>query len=122
MSLNIEIKTIPHEKQRYDTVGDWYLEDGIQKFRISELSNKKLEIMIAIHELIEQALCEADGITEKQVDEFDKTDLGDDAYEHGDQPDAPYRNQHCFATGVERLLCAAFNIIWKEYEKELNNL
>lgn len=127
--LNIEIKTIPHKEQRYDTVGDWYEEDGIQKFRVSDLGDYRMEAMIAIHELVEQVLCKAGNIPQQVVDEFDTVyeknrAEGRDAFdgEPGDHPQSPYQREHCYATAVERMLCAAFGINWEEYDKLVSEL
>lgn len=121
MSLNIEIKTIPQSEQRYVTVGDYWTEGDKEVFRITDCGNRKYEWMIAIHELIEKALCEDKGITNEQIDEFDlKTDTLEE--EPGDMKDSPYRDQHCFATAAERMLCAAMGLSWKEYEEFLENI
>ncbi len=121
MSLSIEIKTIPQKEQRYVTVGDYWQEGDKDIFRISDCGNRKYEWMIAIHELVEKALCEHHNITNEQIDEFDlATESLDD--EPGDEPNSPYRDQHCFATSVERMLCAALGLSWKEYEGFLSNL
>ena len=39
--LNIEIKTIPDAEQRYNTVGDYWKEDGKDVVRISDMGNWK---------------------------------------------------------------------------------
>jgi hypothetical protein len=120
MMLDIEIKTIPHGQQRYETVGDWFEANGRTCIRISDCRNKKYEYMLAIHELVEKALCEWQGITMKDVDKFDFSYKGDD--EPGDHPRAPYRDEHCFATAVERMLCAAMGLSWIEYERFLDKI
>lgn len=125
--MKIIIETIPHEQHRYTTVGDWYYdEDGTLRIKISKLSEEKREWLIAIHELIEVLTCKLDGVTQDQVDKFDK-EFEDNRPEGnedepGDDPFAPYRDQHCLATGVERLLAAKWNVGWKEYEQELCDL
>lgn len=130
MSLNIEIKTIPRNQQRYDTVGDWYLEDGVFKFRISDMGNEKMEALIAIHELVEAVLCYGKGINQHDVDEFDlrfekESQPGgpkENAGEPGDDPDSPYQFPHAIGTGIERILCACLGIKWADYEKVVNSL
>lgn len=119
--LNIEIKTISQKEQRYVTVGDYWKEGEKDIFRISDCKNRKYEWMLAIHELIEKALNESKGITNEQVDAFDLTQK-DLEEEPGDEPNCPYRDAHCFATAVERILCAAMGISWKEYDQFLSNL
>lgn len=127
----IEIEFIPHDQHRYPTVGDWLIATGmngekILNIRVSKLSDWRREALIAVHELVEVLLCRKDGVTQKEVDVFDRNfeanrpDGCDD--EPGDDSDAPYRKQHCFATGVERLLAAELNVDWKAYEQELYKL
>lgn len=117
--MKILIETTPHLKQRYNTVGDWYVEGDIVCIRVSQLGNWRYEALIAVHELFEYLLCTHDGITQETVDQFDKTYLGD---EPGDDPFAPYRSQHCFATGIERMLAAALDVGWKQYEDVLDRV
>lgn len=131
--MNINVQTIPHKEQRYETCGDWWFEtkDGIHTLhiRVSALNDAYEEFCIAIHEQIEALLCYKRGITEKEVTEFDlafeiKRDKGSvhPFAEPGDYPFAPYRKEHCFATGVERLLVSEFEINWTEYETHINSL
>lgn len=117
--MKILIETTPHLKQRYNTVGDWYVEGDIVCIRVSQIGNWRYEALIAVHELFEFLLCTHDGITQETVDQFDKAYLGD---EPGDDPFAPYRSQHCFATGIERMLAAALDVGWKQYEDVLDRI
>jgi hypothetical protein len=57
--MQYEIKTIPHKDQRYvGTCGDWYKSHGVNRIRVSDLGDWRMEACIAIHEMIEQVLCE----------------------------------------------------------------
>jgi hypothetical protein len=125
--LKIDIQTIPHHDQRYETVGDWfYSPDGRLHIRVSELDNWRFEACIAIHELVECVLCRYTGITEAEVDEFDKAFEAnrdeDNTDEPGDDSNAPYRTQHCIATGVERVVAALLNVDWSTYDEAVNAL
>ena len=125
--MKIIIETIPHQEQRYTTVGDWFYEvDGTLHIKVSELSDKRREVLIAVHELVEVLLCEQAGIGQLAVDEFDKhyeaNRAPDNFDEPGDDPTAPYVRQHCLATSVERLMAAEMGVNWKEYEEELDKL
>ena len=125
--MNVTIKTIPHSEQRYETVGDWWEEkDGSLQIRVSKLGNWKYEMLIAVHELVEVLICKYRGITTAQVDKFDmdyekKRPFGS-LDEPGDDPKAPYRNEHCIATGIERVLAACLGVSWKKYESTLEKL
>lgn len=122
--MKIIIETIPHDQQRYPTVGDWtYDPDGTLHIKVSGLSDWRREALVAVHELVEVLVCKNDGVTQEAVDEFDtnyeKERKPGDESEPGDDPNAPYVRQHCIATGVERILAAELRVNWKDYEEEL---
>lgn len=124
--MKITIETIPHSDQAYETVGDWRVERGVLKIRVSLLSDWRREVLVAIHELVEFVLCKDARITPEQVDAFDiafeKKRRKGNVDEPGDDPQAPYVRQHCIATGIERILAAELGVNWQEYEKELESL
>ena len=124
--MNIKIEVIPHDQHRYSTVGDWYFEGENLVIRVSKLSDWRLEMLVAIHELAEVLICKQRGISTESVDAFDKefeairsTDNED---EPGDEPAAPYAKEHCIATGIERIMAAELGVSWKDYEQELSAL
>ena len=123
----VEISTIPHHHQPYPTVGDWrFKEDGTLTINVSNMSDGRYEMLVAVHELVEALLCRHRGITTEAVDEFDKafeaSRLPGDESEPGDHVDAPYRREHFFATNIERLLAAELGVDWATYDKEVNDL
>jgi hypothetical protein len=124
--MKIIIETIPHEQHRYTTVGDWfYDDDGTLHIKVSKLSDWKREALIAVHELVEVLLCKNDGVTVAEVDHFDMHEFSYEEHpdeEPGDDPKAPYKKQHCIATGIERILAAQLGVDWKPYEEELEAL
>jgi len=125
--MKVTIEIIPHDQQRYPTVGDWTF-DGADNLtiKVSVLSDWRREMLIAVHELVEVLLCRYDGVTQEQVDKFDmdyeRLRKEGDESEPGDDPKAPYKRQHCVATGIERILAAELGVNWKEYEDELCSL
>lgn len=128
--MRIVIETIPHDQQRYDTVGDWHRgADGTVHIKVSELPTKnalfpeKFAFLVALHELVEWALCESAGITTSKVDTFDWDWVPHDGIEEpGDDADAPYFEQHQMASGIERTVAAALGVNWVEYEAAINAL
>jgi hypothetical protein len=122
--VEIKLHTVPHNEQRYKTVGDWYEnEDGEIYVTASQLTSWKREFLILVHELVEWGLCKNARITQYQVDKFDKAhEHLQDKIELGDMRIAPYRKQHCLATAVERLLAAEMDVVWSDYEEELAKL
>jgi len=124
------IETIPHKSQVYETVGDWRNDpDGTLRIRVSDMKNDDYEFLIALHEMIEQHLCKKRGITTESVDEFDiefekhrANSVGINTSEPGDNRFAPYQNEHCIATGMERIMAAALGVKWSDYEEAINSL
>lgn len=123
--MRITIKTIPHVNQRYNTCGDWeWTPEGSLIIYVSETprTGPNGSLLIGIHELIEAVLCRHSGISTKMVDDFDLTADPTSDVEPGDMPHCPYHEQHCIATGTERLLAALLHVQWTKYEEELNEL
>jgi hypothetical protein len=126
----ITIKTIPHKQHRYETVGDWWwTKDGDLEIRVSQMSDWRYEACVAVHELVEVLLCKHADVSQESVDEFDiefekqrKRSLTLSTAEPGDSRFAPYRTQHCIATGAERVLAAVLGVNWSDYETEINSL
>jgi hypothetical protein len=119
--MKIVIDTIPHDAQRYDTVGDWvWLDDDRLEIKVSELGDRRQEALVAVHELVEALLCREHGITTEMVDAFDKSYTGDG--EPGHAPDCPYRAEHSEATGIEVILSIAMDVDWNEYDAAVSAL
>lgn len=119
--MKVTIKTIEHNKQRYDTIGDWsYDRKKDLHIKISNLHNPDFEFMVAVHEYIEAFLCMRRDITQNQVDAFDLTWNGNG--EPGDDVKAPYHNEHVFATKIEKQLCKELGVDWDAYDEYINKL
>lgn len=119
MKLNIE--TIPHSAQRYDTCGNWWTgPDGTIEIRVSDMDSPPFELAIVLHEIIEVALCLAANVSEASVDRFDEAYMGDG--EPGDNPAAPYHKEHVVASICERAIAHCLNIDWNEYSKAIERL
>lgn len=128
--MEIHIKTIPHDKQRYETVGDYFYDDeDVLQIRVSSMNNKKFEVLVALHELAEQFITECNGIQEQEIMDFDiafekarEMGLRKPDEEPGFYETAPYRLAHSFATSLELGVCAMTGISWNEYEHAVNSL
>lgn len=125
--MNVHVKIIPHSKQRYDTVGDWfYDEKGDLQIRVSEMSDARYEQLVEIHERIEASLCDDAGVMQEDVDKFDmefeRLRHGNEEGEPGDSVLAPYHRQHRIATGIEMLLAVELGVDWQKYEEAINGL
>lgn len=119
--MNISIKSIPHNEQRYPTVGDyWETDSGKIGIVVSKMSDERYEFLVALHELIEMALCKKYGVTFESIDTFDKANLDSD--DPGSLPDAPYRKYHEMATAIEMIVAQSLGVDWVEYDSEVKNL
>lgn len=117
---------VPHEKQRYETCGDWENYPNVTVITASRLANPDHMFVLQCHELLEAYLCRKRGISQAAVDAFDiayeaKRPAGDNS-EPGDDPKAPYHREHTFATKIEKLIAKELGISWKEYEQVLYSL
>lgn len=126
----VRVEVIPHNQQRYPTVGDWlYEKDGTLVIRVSRMTDPRYAMLVALHELVEVLLCNQRGITQKEVDRFDIQFEKDRAAgkhgeddEPGDHPKAPYRKEHFFATNIEALMAGELGVDWKKYEEAVYSL
>lgn len=120
----IVVKSIPHDQQEYDTLGNWRLRDAISEqwgqyfgpymlIEVDEMGDWRKEFIVAIHEMVEAALCQHRGISQADVDAFDKSHL--ESPQPGDEPDAPYRREHEFATDIERLIGRELGVDLQSY-------
>jgi len=133
--VNISIKSIPHDHQRYETVGDWFYEKdnltGLRtlNIRVSHMPDWRFILLVGIHELIEAELCTYSGISQDKVDAFDlQFEKDHTAGKHspieepGDDVNAPYYQQHQIATGIERIMAAFLLVDWNEYAETVESL
>lgn len=126
--MDIIIKIIPRDQHRPEVDGtDWFFDvNGNLQVRLSPLGNWRQEALLGLHEAFEAVICKYQGITVESVDKFDQAydaanpDRPD--LNAGDETDAPYRQAHCYATAAERILAAALNVPWKEYDDNLATL
>ena len=87
---------------------------------ISDCKNEDYEFAIAVHELIEWYLTKKRGIKIKEIDNFDTSFKGKG--EPGDNKEAPYYNEHQFATEIEKAIIDELDIHWSKYEKDLDTI
>lgn len=146
--MQIDIQTIPHNKQRYNTVGDWWFEnrqsisgDGAKDpivtdyevlcIRVSEMGDWRYEQAVALHEQYEALLCYNDGIDGSVVDKFDQK--FEDSFnagmitsrtieEPGDHPEAPYYKQHAKALAIEHMFLADTDVVRYLYNEAMDEL
>jgi len=121
----IVIGTIPHRKHRYPTAGDYYRKNGEVHIRVSQM-NPEHEFLVVLHELVEWFLIERKGISIETIDKFDiafenRREQGN-TDEPGDDPNAPYYDEHQFATLMEQLMADKLGVNWSRYDEHVNSL
>lgn len=121
-------------KEKSDRHGPPIAADFALHIEVSKMGDWRYEALVGIHEAVEAILCREAGVSEQSVNAFDiefenarEKRLGawftfrgrnvDADAEPGDDEDAPYRRQHCFATAVERMLAAEMGVSWTAYDK-----
>lgn len=103
----IVMKVIPHLDQRYDTLGDYWIDpDGTWQFRVSDMGDWRYNFSVLLHEFVEFALLQHKGITEPEVLAFDLSVSSDSPYaeDPGFDRKAPYHVEHVYADCMERLI------------------
>jgi hypothetical protein len=125
--LRVNIEVVEYANQRYETVGDWFINpSGTLIIRIAKILDKSgaenvwMEHLIALHEYVEALLCLHRGITEEMVTYFDLSNIN--SKEPGNLPEAPYYNEHQFATFVEYKMAEQLKINWEEYDASVENV
>jgi hypothetical protein len=125
----ITIVAIEHNQQRYETVGDWQWRDKENTnllITVSNMQDWRFNFLVAFHEQVEVMLCKLRNISQEDVDKFDieyeKNRPENDVTESGNDPSAPYYNEHQFATKLERLMARELGVNWDEYDQTVNNL
>jgi len=110
------VSQIPHQRQRYDTVGDWIPGEPV-RIRVSKMKDERYVFLVALHELIEYELCRMNGIADREIVEFDtnfekerRARLHSLEAEPGNDPRAPYRDEHGFATMIERMVAQKMGV------------
>lgn len=120
--MRIEIYSVHPKLIRNDQAGDWWYDDKSIKVHVLQTLSPKSQLAIAIHELIEAWRCREEEIPDGTVCAFDekyeaerKEGKHKEDDEPGDDPRSPYREEHMAATHVERAVCAAIGLNWKEH-------
>jgi hypothetical protein len=125
--MGVRLETVPHLNQRYNTVGDWYLDwAGELVIRVSQMGDPNMEMCVLLHEQIEAQICLLNGVTDEMVDRFDMAyeaarPEGDDS-EPGDDPHSPYYRAHQTASAAERAIALALGVSWSDYEDKIASL
>lgn len=125
----IDMQVIPHNKHRFITIGDYWIEGLTLKFRVSDMQDPRYHMLVLLHELIEFILTQERGIAEEDITAFDvqyekerEQGLHTPEDEPGDDPYAPYRKEHIFATKIEKMLAEELGVDWAAYDAAMMKL
>jgi hypothetical protein len=109
-------------------VGDWIPGRPV-RIRVSRMDDERYVFLVALHEMVEYELCRMHGITDSKVVEFDKSfekerraNIHSIEAEPGDDPRAPYRDEHGFASMIERIVAQKMGVNWAAYEEAVQAL
>ena len=131
--MRIDIQVIPHNDQRYETVGDWWLDsEGTLQVRVTRLSDPRYARLIVIHELVEFLLesqkrggdLSAMEKLVKETDAFDKAyeakrPPDDDESEPGCEPTCPVYQGHMAASAIENVCAMVLGVNYNDYADEV---
>ena len=131
--MRIHFESIPHKEQRYETVGDWWLDAAdVLQVRVSRMSDPRYERLIVIHEivefLLESQLRGGDIKAMRQLvvdtDIFDKAfeatrEPDDDESEPGCEPDCPVYQGHMAAMAIEQVCAMILGVNYNAYADEV---
>jgi hypothetical protein len=121
VNKSVFIQFLPPDKMRIpDQVGDWYEKDGVIFISVDDRLDPVSGYAVALHELVEKLHCDADGVTEKMVDEWDIEHS--DAEEPGELPGAPYKKQHNRACEIEKDIVRSFKKAWSKHLRAMYGL
>jgi len=90
------------------------------------MKDQRYVFLVALHEMIEYELCKKNGITDREVVAFDvnfeaerRRNIHPLEAEPGNDPRAPYRDEHDFASTIEMMVAQKLGVKWEAYEKAL---
>lgn len=142
----IDFRVIPHQEQRYPTVGDYWEAAGTWHFRVSKMPDRRYEWLVFLHEVIEASLLALASAPPSAAVEAAlmapeaAAKAFDEGYEQaraagtralcgckvreepGNDRHAPYHRQHRVATACERLMARVLGVNWRAYSAEVDSL
>jgi|SRR5579863_1212770 len=132
-NFSVNIQVIPHEQQRYPTLGDfWWDEYGNLQIRISDLGDWRMNMGVAYHEFMESMFMKYNNISEPEQFTFDN--WWEDQYNKGlvtDGSDEPgfskdpkncYRDEHNIADYLEHAFITRLGVDINKYRKKQESL
>jgi len=127
---SIDITAVPHGEQSYDTPAEWEEPvEGVWQIAVSDLRDWRYNLLTALGQQIEMALCKQAGVTSEQIQAFavahgKRRRAGDSDYQGapGDHPDAPHKQAHRFAQQMLKQIAPELGVVWSRYQRALEAL
>lgn len=118
--MEVSIQSVPLRRIRNAQAGDWRITPRGFDIFVAKMKDIDMQLLLALHELIEARLCQKHGITDEVVTAFDRDFQGEG--EPGEAPGAPYRAQHLAALEIEKHVAIVLGVDWRAYERKLDEL
>ena len=123
MSMEIYVKSIPISEMRWGILGDyWTHHPELTNIRVAETGNLIMNRLLSIHEIIEDTVKKALGITDEVVDAYCDRKRAEGVMPDSNDPDSPIHDIHMFCDMIEYMVCEKCNIPRKEYDDALENV
>jgi hypothetical protein len=126
----ISVDVVPHAEQDYDTPAAWEEVVPVEwMVEVSDLGDWRYNLLTALGQQIELALCKQAGVTSEQIQAFavahgKRRRAGDSDYQGapGDHPDAPHKKAYRFAQQMLKQIAPELGIVWSRYQRALEAL
>ena len=130
--LNIQIKTIPHHFQEYDTVGNYWRDVNncgaeALEIRVSRMSDRRHEFLVALHEMIEAFLCDWRRIPFAEITRFDiefegRAGAGRIRRARRRRCARPIAASISSPSSIERIVAQELEVDWPQYNRAVERL
>jgi hypothetical protein len=127
--MRIDYRQIPSAEMREgEPMGDYWWEGEDLHIRVVDTGNERYNFLVFQHELVESMLGKFAKVPEPDSLKFDedyerrRLTVGVRYEEPGNDPSAPYYQQHQAAEVVERFLAQTMGINWEEYSEAFDKL
>lgn len=128
MIRGIPMVVLPHKMLRtYPDVGDWFLNGDQTPAMVcaADTGHDLSNLAILLHEFVEAIWCSRNGVTEQEVNDFDREWFErnpDSDDEPGHDTHAPYHIGHLIAERFEREFLLQFGRMWSHHVDCVNAL
>lgn len=121
--MEIWAKSIPISQMRWGILGDyWTHHSDLTNIRVAETGNQIMNRLLFLHEVMEDTIKKALGITDEIVDAYCDRKFAEGVMPDSDNLDSPIHDIHMFCSEIEFKVCEKCGIARKEYEDVLERV